>query len=576
MTARQKLIIALMMPVTLALTAMLAAALARPVPPVVVSAAPPQFDAERALTDTLKLATDYPDRVVGSETNLRARGWIIRRFLDLGLQVDALPFTVTVASQARTGVQVWATSPGESETLLLVTAHYDVPGMGTQTGIPGAADDASGIGTLLELARLFAQAPHRRTLIFMASDSEEYGHFWGAKNFAEQFEHSRDIIAVLDLDYLGARALKRINVSGVGLRRGYAPLWLREAGLESIEAAGFPAAEAEGLLEYFLRAIPIGTADYAAYLRAGIPAINFGGEPVDTASWAAEYHTPLDTPEKMEVAAFAGYGRAAEIWLRTVDTFDPPPDRFDPYFRLSRAHYLPGWAVQVLQLLLFVPLFLVTAILFRKDRPSWDELKPEFYALIAVVVVGLDGYAVAYTLVNLGWLPRYEMFPASPGDPFLLRPAWWMVLVIFGTMAVFGWYTFRRGGWGRYADMLNLPHRRATLLLIFSATVFFLWQINGYSVSALLGPAAYLWPWIEPRRTWPGKILNTILALAGALPFAAGVYYFASQFPIGPWWWYLTLCAAYGLFPLLAVAAFIFCVALLVRFLRLGLREAQR
>jgi hypothetical protein len=51
------------------------------------------------------------------------------------------------------------------------------------------------------------------------------------------------------------------------------------------------------------------------------------------------------------------------------------------------------------------------------------------------------------------------------------------------------------------------------------------------------------------------------------------VYAAVSQSPVGPWWWYLSLGAAYGFFPLIAVAAFIFFAALLLRFLRLGLRD---
>jgi hypothetical protein len=573
MIRRQKIALALLLPVTLALVTMLAAALARPVPAVPISSTPPQFDAANALADTVQLATDYPDRVVGSPTNARARQWLIARFTELGLPAATLPFSVTVASEARPGVQVWAASPGESGAIVLVTAHYDVP----QTGIPGAADDASGVGVMLELARVFAEEPHRRTFLFMASDSEEYGHFWGAKNFAEQFQRRDRIVAVLDLDYLSARELKRINVGGVGLRRGYAPLWLRQAGLGAVEAAGVPAYEADGLLEFFFRAVPIGAADYAAYLRAGIPALNFGGEPHDAASWSAEYHTPLDTPDKLWYSAFDAYGRAAEIWLRTVDAYDPPASAPASDFRLSRTHYLPGWAVRLLQLLVFAPLFLTTAIVWRGQRPSWDEMRPEFLTLFGLTITGLDGYAAAYILVNLGLLPRYEMFPASPGDPFLLQPVWWAALVIYGTIVVFGWITFRPfRGWGSLADALEIPYRRAALLVAFSAFVIFFWQINGYSVAALLGAAGYTWPWIEPRASLRGKLLNTALALAGALPFLLGTSYFASQFPIGPWWWYLTLGAAYGLFPLLTVIAFVFGAALLLRFLRLGLRNGSR
>lgn len=567
MTRRQKLVVALMMPVTLALAALLAAAFAQPIPPVPLAAAPPQFDAARALTDTLTLANDYPDRVVGSQTNTDARRWIIRRFIDLDLPVSTLPFTVTVASQDRAGMQVWATSPGESDEIILVTAHHDAPPYAWPPTF--RHDNAVGVAVMLELARVFSSESHHRALIFMASDSQVYGPAWGAENFTENFPDAGKIVAVLDLNNLYPVA-ERITLENTGYRAGYAPLWLRRISRAAAETAGLAVSESGNLREYFERALPFSTPDSAAYLRANIPAVTFSQLPTGL-SYRFEGLTPIYVFPL--VHQLAPIGRAAETWVRTVDALDRPPGASTSDFPLDAAHFLPGRVAGWLQLLLFAPLFLATAIVWGKDRPGWEELKPEFMALMAIVIIGLDGYAVAYVLVNLGWLPRYELFPAAPGDPFLLQPAWWAALVVAGAMGFFGWFTFRRGAWGRYADMLDIPYRRATLLIFFSGAVFFFWQINAYTVSALLGPAAYVWLWIEPRRALQGKFLNVILAVAGALPFAACVSVAVSQSPVGPWWWYLSLGAVYGFFPLVAVAAFIFFAALLLRFLRLGLRD---
>ncbi|MBF8283177.1 MAG: hypothetical protein HW378_2092 [Anaerolineales bacterium] len=422
---------------------------------------------------------------------------------------------------------------------------------------------------MLEMARIFAAEPHRRTLIFMASDSQVYGPAWGAENFTANFPDTGKIVAVLDLNYLHPVA-ERITLGNTGYRAGYAPLWLRRISREAAETVGLAVSESGNLREYFERALPFASSDSAAYLRAGIPAVTYSMLPTGPSD-SFEGLTPIYVEPL--VHRLDPVGRAAETWVRTVDALDPPPASSMSDFRLDGAHFLPGRVAGWLQLLLFTPLFLATAVVWGKDRPGWEELKPEFLALMAIVVIGLDGYAVAYVLVNLGWLPRYELFPAAPGDPFLLQPVGWAVLVFAGAMAFFGWFTFRRGGWGRYADVLDIPYRRVTLLVFFSGAVFFFWQINAYTVSALLGPAAYLWLWIEPRPTLRGKIPNVILALAGALPFAACVYVAVSQSPVGPWWWYLSLGAAYGFFPLIAVAAFIFFVALLLRFLRLGWRD---
>jgi hypothetical protein len=67
---------------------------------------------------------------------------------------------------------VIATQPGtrHPEDIVLVGAHYD-----TQPGVPGAADNASGVGVLLELARVCAEGDSLRTLRFVAWDAEETG-----------------------------------------------------------------------------------------------------------------------------------------------------------------------------------------------------------------------------------------------------------------------------------------------------------------------------------------------------------------------------------------------------------------
>jgi hypothetical protein len=534
MTSRQKLSLALFIPVTLLLSVLLAAALALPMPGAASEVTTPHFDVEQAQADAQYLSRTYPERVVGSPESALARAWITSRFTELGLPVGTLPFDVTVASRPRRGVQVWATVTGQSGALLILTAHYDTPPRVN----PAYADNAAGLAAMLELARVFSTERPQRTLLFLASDSNAYGPAWGAHSFIQNF--SGRVVAVIDLDHQVGRSFSAENA---GLQSGYAPLWLRalipgEAGLN----------DGIGLTEYLQRALPIHLGDAALYLRAGIPATRLT---IGDLSQGGEIETLLRRLDARTVEANA-------------------PDGYS--LRLNRTRYLPGLGVAVLQLLLFAPLFLAAAMAWQADRPTPDELKPELFAFLAVAIAGLDGYAIAYSLVAARLLPRYESFPATPGDPFLLQPTWWAALAVYGAAALFGWYVFRRGGWGRIADKLNIPSRRTTLLLIFSITVFFAWQLNGYAASLFLGLPAYLWPWIEPRRTLGGRLINTGLALAGLLPFVVSLRFVSGSWEFGPWWWFLTLGAAYGLIPLPAVVGFVVGAALFVRFTRHGWR----
>jgi Zn-dependent M28 family amino/carboxypeptidase len=72
---------------------------------------------------------------------------------------------------------------------IIFTAHWDHLGRDTSLQYDqvfnGARDNASGVASLLELGRLFAQSKPRRTMIFLAVTAEEKG-LLGAKHYARE------------------------------------------------------------------------------------------------------------------------------------------------------------------------------------------------------------------------------------------------------------------------------------------------------------------------------------------------------------------------------------------------------
>ena len=558
MPPRHQLILALAIPVTLTMVFGLGWLLAQPVPTVPISPAPAQFDAARAQHDVEQWGAQFPVRIVGTRENAQARAWITARFAELGLSTGSLPFTVTVASQARACEQVWAVMPGASDEIVLVTAHVDTPEYGNR-------DNAAGLAVLLELARIFAEAHPLRTLVFLISDAREYGQAWGTKNLIERDLTGLEdpsglrvsnVIAALSLEAMNGQDWSQVQIDSAGYRVGYAPLWLRQIGVESIRAAGGQAQDPDGVAEFLARAFPFAMTDHGFFLRSGIPAIGFSGAPGEA------------RPESLET-----FGRAAEVWVRSVAALHPAPPPNPGEWRLSADSYLPAIGSVFLPLLIFAPLFLATALAAWAQCPRWRDLLLELTALIAIGVVIVDGFAAAFILVALGLLPRYEWFPAAPFDPFLLEPMDWAALVIIVTMGAFAWYTFvPPNSWGRLTDRLDVPHRRVTLLIVFSILVLAAWVLNGFTAALLLAPAAYLWLWIAPRPLSAGKALNVMLALGGILPLV-GVFIALGTTPgLGLFWWFLTLAATYGLIPLPVTTAFIVGVALFARFLRYGWR----
>lgn len=97
------------------------------------------------------------------------------------------------------GVNLVAEKPGtnpEAGTILLA-AHYD-----TVIGSPGADDNASGIATILEVARLLSKFPTTKTLKIAFFDLEEKG-LLGSFAFANNPENLTNLQGVIVLDMVG-------------------------------------------------------------------------------------------------------------------------------------------------------------------------------------------------------------------------------------------------------------------------------------------------------------------------------------------------------------------------------------
>lgn len=96
-----------------------------------------------------------------------AAEYIERTLLSYGYAVRKQPFEYNGVTYHNVVAEKTGTDPGDGE-ILVVGAHYD-----TVAGTPGADDNASGVAGLLELARLTAERPMKRTVHFVAFCLEE-------------------------------------------------------------------------------------------------------------------------------------------------------------------------------------------------------------------------------------------------------------------------------------------------------------------------------------------------------------------------------------------------------------------
>jgi aminopeptidase YwaD len=208
------------------------------------------------------------------------RGWLAGNAPIRRLDVSAANSYGRWRTAARGGVE------------LLLTAHFD--GVGDHPGLrqPAAADNGSGVAVVVEAARILGPAlPAGVGLAVALLDAEETGAL-GSAHHAEQLRHD------------GATPLV-VNVDGAGhLDRAAAV----EAGgpAHSLLAALDQAGRHTGLP---LVAGPVAS-DNRRYAAAGLAAVGIG-------AGMAGYHSPADTPDRVETTTLTALARlvVAAGWL---------------------------------------------------------------------------------------------------------------------------------------------------------------------------------------------------------------------------------------------------------------------
>ncbi len=175
-------------------------------------------------TRNIYSSTTDPQHGIGA-----AREWIAEQFRSyspkLQVSFDKHRLKGDPAQRLFKDVEIWnvvAVLPGtsEPERQILVSGHYDTIHMTYKQGdngrrtldseatvaafAPGVTDDGSGTAAVMELARVMSQHEFRKTMIFIAFASEEYG-LQGSSVYAEAAAAKHDQIeAVFNNDIIGS------------------------------------------------------------------------------------------------------------------------------------------------------------------------------------------------------------------------------------------------------------------------------------------------------------------------------------------------------------------------------------
>jgi Zn-dependent M28 family amino/carboxypeptidase len=182
------------------------------------------------------------------------------------------------------------TDPVLRDEYIVVSAHMDhvgTNGANAKDSIwNGADDDASGTAGVLALAEALAQAPTKRSIIFLTVSGEEHG-LWGSAWFASNPPVPiKKIVANFNLDMLGRNWKDSIVV--VGMEHS-------DLGQTLMKIAGMhPELGITPMRDPWPQENFFGRSDHYNFARRGVPAIFFFNGVHE------DYHQPSDSPEKID------------------------------------------------------------------------------------------------------------------------------------------------------------------------------------------------------------------------------------------------------------------------------------
>ncbi len=509
---------------------------------------PPSFDQLAAVDTARELAIQFPNRAPGSEKADEAADWVAQRFRSYGFRVQRDRFEASIVGLGLVPLEnVYAVVPGRSGQTLVVVAHRDNAGIG-----PGANDNASGTGALLELARGYglrasptagrattAVSP-AHTLVFLSSDAGAFGGL-GAKRFLERSPYRTRLEAALNLDAIGGQRAIRLDIAA-NRPRSPDPVFVQTAAGHVQQRTGAEPRRTSSLGQLIDLAFPFSFYEQGPFIGRGVPTVTL------TTADERPPRPETDTLDALTRRHIGQAGGAAEGVLGSLDEGVALPGSTATYIYLG-PRVIRGWAIKLVLIMALLPFLLAAVDLFARCRRRRIPLAPALRSYRSRLGFWLWVGAVFGVLALLGAWGKGESVPPSPDTRFT---AGWPLLAlgVLGALALVGWLVARER---------LLPRRRVrpeeelagqtAALLVLGVVALLVVATNPFALIFVL-PSLHAWLWLPQvryHRLWVrAGVLS--LGLVGPLLLLGS---FAWRFDLGtnaPW--YLLRLIAVGYVPI--------------------------
>jgi Peptidase family M28 len=516
------------------------------------SSLPITFDQQAAVEAARELALQFPTRHPGTDDARGAADWVAERLRSYGFNVQRDRFEASIPGRGTVPLQnVYAVAPGRSGEALVVVAHRDNAGVS-----PGASDNASGTGALLELARGFglrrnptpgrgvAPVSPAHTIVFLSTDGGAFGGL-GAVRFLEQSSYRNRLEAVINLAAVGGRRTLRVELAG-DRPRSPDPTLTQTTANRIRQRTGLEPRHASALAQLIDLAFPFSLHEQAPFVGRGVPALTL------TTADERPPRPVTDTLDALVPRRIGQAGGAVEGILASLDEGVALPGSTASYVYLG-PRIIRGWAIKLVLIAALLPFLLAAVDLFARCRRRRIPLAPAFRsyrsrAAFWLWTGGLFGVLAVFGAWGDG-APR----PPSPDSEFA-GDLPLLTLGMFGALAVAGWFVVRERLLPRRAISAEeeLAGQTAALLAL-GVVALLVVATNPFALIFVL-PSLHAWLWLPQVRYRPVWIRAAVLGagLAGPLLLVGSL---AWRFELGgdaPW--YLAQLVALGYVPLPAIA----------------------